>query len=75
MGPAALTLFEAGESAPTLELKVNFIRPAYAGPLFAEGRVVRRTRRVVFLEGTLTDEAANVVATATATALVIQPSD
>ena len=70
MGPAAFTLLEEGQFAPTVELKVNFLRPARAGTLIAEGRVVHRARRVVFMEGTLGTEDGTIVATATATAVI-----
>ena len=70
MGPAAFTLLKEGQFAPTLELHVNFLRPARAGTLIAEGRVVHRTRRVVFMEGTLSAEDGKAIATATATAVI-----
>lgn len=70
MGPALYTLLPADAFAPTLELKVSFLRPAKAGALVAEGRVVHRTRSVAFLEGTLSDDAGNLIATASATARI-----
>ena len=74
MGPALFTLLEEGQSAPTLEIKVSFLRPARPGTLFGEGRVVQRGRSVAFLEGTLADEDGTPVASATATARIISPS-
>jgi uncharacterized protein (TIGR00369 family) len=68
MGPAGFTTLEAGQFAPTLELKMNFLRPAAPGILIGEGRLVHRTKRVLFLEGTLATEDGEVLATATATA-------
>ena len=70
MGPAAFTLLNAGQFAPTLEIKVNFLRGAAPGILIGEGRVSHRTKRVFFLEGKLSTEDGEVVATATATALI-----
>lgn len=70
MGPAAFTILPAGQFTPTLEMKVTFVRPAYAGTLIGEGRILHSSRRVIFLEGTLRTENGDVVATATATALV-----
>lgn len=72
MGPALFTLLPADASAPTLELKVSFLRPAKAGALVGEGRVVHRTRSVAFLEGTLSTEDGDLVATATATARIME---
>jgi uncharacterized protein (TIGR00369 family) len=71
MGPALFTLLAAEDFAPTIEMKVNFVRPARPGPLIAEGRVVHQTRSIAFLEGTLATEDGELVATATATARII----
>jgi molybdopterin converting factor subunit 1 len=77
MGPAAVAQLGAGHFAPTLELKVSFLRPVGPGRLIGDGRVVHMGKSVAFLEGSLTDDDGNVVATATATARVVkigQPS-
>jgi len=71
MGPALFTLLDEGAAAPTLELKVSFLRPARPGALIGEGRVVHRSRGVAFLEGTLATEDGELVATATATARIV----
>lgn len=60
--------------APTLELKVQFLRPARTGPLIGRGRVVHRGPGVAFLAGELLDEAGTVVATATDTARIVSRS-
>jgi molybdopterin converting factor subunit 1 len=72
MGPAAVAQLGPGYFAPTLELKVNFLRPVGPGRLVADGRVVHMGRSVAFLEGSLADEEGNVVATATATARIVK---
>ena len=77
MGPAAVAQLGPGYFAPTLELKVSFLRPVGPGRLVADGRVVHMGRSIAFLEGSLCDEEGNLVATATATARVVklgQPS-
>lgn len=71
MGPALFTLLAAEDFAPTIEMKVSFLRPARPGPLIAEGRVVHQSRSIAFLEGTLATEDGDLVATATATARII----
>lgn len=71
MGPAAVTLMGPDEITTTLEMKVSYIRPATAGRLIAEGRVVHKGRSVVFMEGSLTTEEGSLVATATATARIV----
>ena len=77
MGPAAVAQLGPGHFAPTLELKVSFLRPVGPGRLIGDGRVVHMGKSVAFLEGSLADEQGNVVATATATARIVkigQPS-
>jgi uncharacterized protein (TIGR00369 family) len=75
MGPALFTLLDDAQAAPTLEMKVTYLRPARPGPLVAEGRVLHRTKNVAFLEGTLMREDADVIATATATARILLPEN
>jgi uncharacterized protein (TIGR00369 family) len=71
MGPALFTTLGAEQFAPTIELKVNYLRPARPGPIIAEGRVVHQTRSLAFLEGTLATEDGDLIATATATARIM----
>jgi len=73
MGPALFTVLDGGQAAPTLEMKVTFLRAARPGPLVGEGRVVHRTRNVAFLEGTLATEDGTLVATASSTARILAP--
>jgi uncharacterized protein (TIGR00369 family) len=75
MGPSLFTLLDNGQFAPTLEMKVSFLRAARPGPIIGEGRVAHRTKNVAFLEGTLTSEDGDVVATATATARILAPGN
>jgi molybdopterin converting factor subunit 1 len=72
MGPAALSALGPGHAVPTLELKVNFLRPARVGRLVADARVVHQGRSVAFLESTLCDEDGTLIATATATARIVK---
>src|SRR5260370_17494931 len=46
MGPALTATLDAGEFAPTVNLNVQFHRPAKVGPLTGVGRVVLRGREV-----------------------------
>jgi molybdopterin converting factor subunit 1 len=72
MGPAAFAALGPGHAIPTLDLNVSFLRPAKAGTLIGEGRVVQAGKTIAFLEGTLTGEDGRVVARATATARVVK---
>lgn len=55
MGGACATVLEPGESFLTADLRVEFMRAARPGLLRAQGRVVRKTRRVVFCAAELYD--------------------
>jgi uncharacterized protein (TIGR00369 family) len=71
LGPALVATLEPDQFAPTLELKVNFLRPAKPGRLIGRGRVVDRGGSIAFLEGSLSDADGVTVATATATARIV----
>jgi uncharacterized protein (TIGR00369 family) len=75
MGPAGFTLLDEGAFAPTLEMKVSYLRPARPGRFVGEGRVVQKSRGVLFLEGHLVAEDGTVVAMATATARIVAPGN
>ena len=72
LGPALVATLPAGEFAPTLELKVSFLRPARPGRLTGRGRVLHRGGTIAFLSGELSDDSGDVVAAATATARVVR---
>jgi uncharacterized protein (TIGR00369 family) len=72
LGPALVATLGRDEFAPTIELKVNFIRPAKVGTLIGTGRVVARGGSIAFLAGELSTEQGDLVATATATARIME---
>ena len=69
MGPALTATLGENEFAPTLELKVNFIRPAKVGVLHGYGRVVSKGGSVCVLAGELKQKG-NLIAKSSATALI-----
>jgi uncharacterized protein (TIGR00369 family) len=71
LGPALVATLARNEFAPTIELKVNFVRPAQVGTLIGSGRVVARGGSIAFLSGELSTEQGELVATATATARIV----
>ena len=75
LGPALVATLPPNQFSPTLELKVNFIRPARPGRLIGRGRVVHRGGTVAFLEGSLSTTDGKLVATATATVRIITFGD
>ena len=71
LGPALVCTLPPGHFAPTIELKVNFIKPAPLGVLIGEGRLVARGGTIAFLAGELRTSAGDLIATATATARIV----
>jgi uncharacterized protein (TIGR00369 family) len=71
MSYAGTAYLKGAHVLPTLEIKTSFMRPAFVGPLFGTGKLVHRGRDFVFLEGSLRDKAAKLIATATASARII----
>jgi uncharacterized protein (TIGR00369 family) len=71
VGPALLATLAPDQFQSTLQLNVSFLRPVRPGRLIGKGRIVHRDGDLVYLEASLLDGDAAVVATATATARVI----
>ena len=69
MGLAHVWPTEHVEAPLNLDINMTLLRPVMAGPLVGKGRVIRRGRRVIFLEGELFDEAGNLLARSTSTAI------
>jgi uncharacterized protein (TIGR00369 family) len=71
LGPALVATLPKDHFAPTIELKVNFIRPAKPGVLIGTARIVSRGGTIAFLAGELSTQQGELVATATATARIV----
>jgi uncharacterized protein (TIGR00369 family) len=67
MGNACWSTLDDGETFLTADLHVEFLRSARPGTLVAEGKVVHRTKRVVFCAGELYDSAGDHLASARCT--------
>ncbi len=74
MGGACWTVLDADAAFLTADLRVEFLRSTRPGTVTATGRVVRRTRRVVFCEAELLDEAGVQLALSRCTQVVL-PGD
>jgi uncharacterized protein (TIGR00369 family) len=70
LGPALVATLPEGQFASTLDLHVQFLRPARPGRLIGEGRVVKRGKDVCFLAGELIGPDGKPVAVGTATSRV-----
>jgi uncharacterized protein (TIGR00369 family) len=70
MGGACWSLLDEGESFLTADLRVEFMTSSRPGTLRAEGRVVRRNRRVAFCSAELYDEAGVLLASSRCTQII-----
>ena len=72
MGTAYASLLGEGESFTTLELKINFLRPFWTGPLVATARVVKAGRTIGLAECDVTDAQGRLVARAMSTCMTLR---
>jgi len=72
MGMAYAAGLDEGETFTTLELKINFLRPVWRGPLTATARVVTAGRTVGLVECDVHDDAERLVARATSTCMTLR---
>jgi uncharacterized protein (TIGR00369 family) len=62
---------EGGVNQTTLDLNVSFVAAASGAEIFAEGRILKRGRTIVFGEATVTDESGQLVAAGRATYMIL----
>lgn len=67
MGRAVIHTLEPGFTSPTIEMKINFFRPADSGMLLARGRIVNRSKQLCYAEGEVRSGADKLIARATGT--------
>jgi uncharacterized protein (TIGR00369 family) len=72
MGVAYLSTLAQDESATTIELKINFLRPVWNGKLRAEAKVVRAGKVVGLIECDVLDERDRLVARASSTCMTLR---
>jgi uncharacterized protein (TIGR00369 family) len=70
MGGACWSAVDEAESFLTADLHVEFVRSARPGVLRAEGRVVRRNRRVAFCAADLYDAGGELLASSRCTQII-----
>ena len=71
VGPALLATLAPDQFQSTLDMRVSFLRPVRPGRVIGKGRVVHRTGDVAHVDASLFTSDGTLIATATATALVI----
>jgi uncharacterized protein (TIGR00369 family) len=67
MGPALYACLAANQTAVTLESKTSYLNPASPGTIFGQGRIEHLKGGICFTSGQLSNEAGEILATATAT--------
>jgi uncharacterized protein (TIGR00369 family) len=72
MGWACMTLLGEGESYTTVEMKMNFLRPAWEGRLEARGRVKNAGRTITLVECDVVGADGKVVAYAVSTCMTLR---
>ena len=72
MGMAHASTLEEGETFTTLELKINFLKPVWAGRLTATGRVVKGGRTIGLVECDVRDDDGHLVARASSTCMTLR---
>ena len=76
---AVLSIAPVGVVTPTLEMKINFLRPATmaSGTLTAEGRLISSGRTTALAEARISDAHGKQIshATVTCTLIAVQPED
>jgi acyl-CoA thioesterase len=68
------SVLEPGEFATTAELKISFVKPAPKGQLRGEGKVLRKGRRVAFVEATIRTADDDLVGVVSSTWTVVGPA-
>jgi uncharacterized protein (TIGR00369 family) len=64
---AILTLLEPEERVTTVDLTINYLRPAITGKLMSTARVLRHGRRLFAVSAEVTDESGTLLSTALST--------
>jgi len=68
-------LFNKAGAGTTLEMKVQYIKPAKSGQLTATGRFLRQGRGISYLRSELTDDKGELIAFATSTWMALKPKE
>jgi uncharacterized protein (TIGR00369 family) len=72
MGPAVFVMTDGKLYTATITMTVNFLNPARPGPITGEANVTQLGKTIAFVEGRLADASGAVLATASASARLIE---
>jgi len=73
MGAAVWTVLEPHQRCTTIEVQTRYHRSVSTGVLSAEATIISKGRSVIHLQARTTDEAGNLIASATSSFAVIEP--
>jgi len=73
MGGAVVSVLPSDEICATIEIKISYLASVRGGVLTCDTNIIKRGRKVVFLESRVTDDAGKIVATATGSFAVFRP--
>jgi uncharacterized protein (TIGR00369 family) len=71
MGPAVFVMTDGKLYTAIITMTVNFLAPATPGPIVGEANVTQLGKTIAFVEGRLMAEGGTVIATATASARLV----
>jgi len=72
LGSAIGSVLDEGELATTAELKISFLKPVAKGLVRGEGKVLRKGKRVAFVEATIKNVRDEIVATVSSTWTIVK---
>lgn len=72
MGYAVISTLGPDETFTTLEFKVNFLRPVFAGTLMCHGRVETRGKTIAYAVADVLGDEGKIVAKAVSTSLIVK---
>ena len=71
MGPAVFVMTDGKRYTATITMTVNFLAPARPGPIVGEANVTQLGKTIAFVEGRLMADSGTLLATATASARLV----
>lgn len=71
MGGALTSLLDEGLFCSTIEIKINYFRPAPPGPLRCESRVIHKGTRTAAMESEVFNDQDRLIARATGTFMIL----
>jgi acyl-CoA thioesterase len=72
MGSALTSVLDDRQMCSTIEIKINYFRPAISGRLRCDTRVINRGSRTAALESDVLDENQKLIARATGTYMILE---